>query len=285
MKEYEFNNPYFDKLVGLPVEHKEHLKDWDNYLKQKVEKAGGGKESVEIQKTEHDIKILDFVIKNVRELLSEYGRKKIIEIPENNIHLLKIGGTEELTNGKLVHGGHSFNMNSVIIDRVESDTQFAVMAFHELLHAMCFKAAQIVNNESGEPNIKPYRVGISCADRKGKKVFLGNLEEAIIQHLTKQFFESLTVEKQKTGELPFDSLKDKEKVVFSRGEELASLYKLIDDLFEKNKEAYNDKNEILKLFINAQVNGELLPIARLIEKTYGPGSFREISEKFRSDFE
>ena len=62
-------------------------------------------------------------------------------------------------------------------------------------------------------------------------------------------------------------------------DERKNLYKLIDDLFEKNESEFSSKEEIFNLFAMAAMTGKLLPIAKLIEKTYGKGSFRNLGEK------
>ena len=73
--------------------------------------------------------------------------------------------------------------------------------------------------------------------------------------------------------------KDEEEMTFTRQEEFDDLNKLVDELWEKNRDSYDDREEILRLFIEAGVTGKLLKVARLIEKTFGKGSFRELAEK------
>ena len=34
----------------------------------------------------------------------------------------------------------------------------------------------------------------------------------------------------------------------------------------------------MKLFMKRQINGNILPIGKLIDKTFGPGSFRKLGE-------
>ncbi len=54
---------------------------------------------------------------------------------------------------------------------------------------------------------------------------------------------------------------------------------LVDDIFEKNKSTFTSREEVFKVFATAIMTGRLLPVARLIEGTYGKGSFRELGEK------
>lgn len=57
------------------------------------------------------------------------------------------------------------------------------------------------------------------------------------------------------------------------------LNKLIDELFEKNEGTFKDREGVFDVFARAVMTGRLLPVARLIEKTFGKGSFRELGEK------
>ena len=58
--------------------------------------------------------------------------------------------------------------------------------------------------------------------------------------------------------------------------ERKQLNNLIDDLFEKNNEEFSSREEVFNMFAKVVMTGRLLPVARLIEKTYGKGSFRKL---------
>lgn len=53
---------------------------------------------------------------------------------------------------------------------------------------------------------------------------------------------------------------------------------LIDKLFEKNKEDFHNREEIFELFAKGMVSGNVLPIGRLIDTTFGKGTLRKIGE-------
>ncbi|MBX4190155.1 hypothetical protein KW791_02580, partial [Candidatus Parcubacteria bacterium] len=59
----------------------------------------------------------------------------------------------------------------------------------------------------------------------------------------------------------------------------AKFNQLAEDLYEKNKTEFQSPEEVFTLFAKAALSGRLLPVARLIEKTYGKGKFRELGEK------
>lgn len=57
------------------------------------------------------------------------------------------------------------------------------------------------------------------------------------------------------------------------------LRSIIENLYQKNKPTFNTREEIFKIFAKASITGRLLPLARLFEKTYGPGAFKKWAEE------
>lgn len=55
--------------------------------------------------------------------------------------------------------------------------------------------------------------------------------------------------------------------------------KLVADLYEKNQDSFQSQEAVFEEFARAAMTGRILPIARLIEKTYGKGSFRILGEE------
>lgn len=63
--------------------------------------------------------------------------------------------------------------------------------------------------------------------------------------------------------------------------ERKKLNELIDFIYKENKDNFQSREDVFNVFSKACLTGRLLPIARLIEKTYGVGSFRELGEETR----
>lgn len=57
------------------------------------------------------------------------------------------------------------------------------------------------------------------------------------------------------------------------------LDKTVKEIYEKNKDEFESEEEIFNLFARATMSGRLLPLARVIEKTYGKGAFRKLGKK------
>jgi hypothetical protein len=66
---------------------------------------------------------------------------------------------------------------------------------------------------------------------------------------------------------------------YSYDEERDNFRDLCEKLYQKNQERFSSAEEVFKFFAQAAMTGKLLPVARLIEATYGKGSFRSVGEK------
>jgi hypothetical protein len=272
-----FNNPYTDRLVGVPAEPEiEH--QWQEKIIDTVENIGAEFiEGLEIQKTERDLEIIKYVVKACDEILKKYGREKVVEIPLNNMHVLKDGGTKEFTKGRLLKGSASITQKSFIADRAKSDIEFALTVFHELTHLKSYSALQVVNTGDGE-ELETYRAGVSVISRDASKIQLQALEEAVVGYLTQHFYYRYL---RSAREFEDNFLVDNGRSGLSRQEEMKNMHIIIDMMFAKNKGTFSDGNQILNLLIDAQVNGNLLPIARLIEDTFGTGSLKQMDTRAR----
>lgn len=119
---------------------------------------------------------------------------------------------------------------------------------------------------------------------KGKEVYFRKIDEAIIEELTTRFgakyFPQLNGVAQELEEknqsLKLLSPETREKLISEHtyDEERQKLNELIDDLYIKNMGSFKSREGVFALFARAVLTGRLLPIARLIEKTNGKGSFR-----------
>jgi len=274
-----YNNPYIDRLIGISPEQKELEKRYHEYIIAHIEKIGGEKiEDFEIEKTEKDVSLIQFVELAIDEMLRYYGRTKRIGIPLANIHILKMDGTKDFTKGRLIDGAHSSSQQSILVDRKPSDIQFSVSLFHELLHVKCFTAFQVIaddkSNETGT-KVSSYRQGMSVVSRDGKTIYLKSVEEAVIAYLTADFYKSITKEPLFKNEM--DAVNNGSIAIDTgRQNELSQLHAAVSVIYERNKHLFPDSDAVLRLFIDSQVNGNLLELGKLIENTFGPGTLKKI---------
>ena len=53
---------------------------------------------------------------------------------------------------------------------------------------------------------------------------------------------------------------------------------LIDKIFERNLDKFQDREEVFEVFAEGMMTGNILSIGRLVEKTFGKGTLRQIGE-------
>lgn len=228
----------------------------------------------ELSKTEKDISIIKHAEAAVREYAIAYGRSSLPEISLGHIHFLEDGGVEKFTKGRLAIGSHATILGQILVDR-RGDLETAITTFHELWHTLgSYLAVQVTTDQK----LDWYRSGFGMKSRDGKKESFYHLNEAITGYMTHKYvYEKLRNTELFKNEID-ESVKNSTPIDTTRQRELNDLLKVIDNLLLKNKGRFSNREEIVDLFIRAQVTGNVLSVARLIEETYGKGTFRKLAD-------
>ena len=162
-----------------------------------------------------------------------------------------------------------------------------------------------------ELNLNIRRSGFSIGTLDGKEIYFNDIDESIIEELAIRFG------REYFGEWPelAQEIKDRDEYVAWIAEEdgvdiervrdtIGSVKKeelpdsirfrwtsygynsarikfndLINDLYAKNRSRFRSREAVFTLFARATLTGRILPVARLVERTYGKGSFRELGKK------
>lgn len=264
--EDHFGTPFIDAAGSVVTEPREIL---ERVFK---ERASERYEN-EIDKSERDIEIINLATESVKELASTYGRNEFMALPLSNIHFLKPGGVLDMTNGRLEIGSHATVTGEIAVDR-RSDLETAITTFHELWHSLAsYKAIQVTT----DGKIATYRSGFGMYSRDGGNEGFHLLDEALTGIATAKFVnEKLRnaegfkneISQQEQNEVHIDTTREKE---------ISTFMDLVANLVERNSSQFSDKQEVVDIFLKAQVTGNVLLVARLIEASYGPGSFRKFS--------
>lgn len=85
-------------------------------------------------------------------------------------------------------------------------------------------------------------------------------------------------EKYGDGKRVFNPAKDLHIGEFTYRRQRQMLDSLIDKVWKANSDKFKERREVFDIFVRAYMNGNMLPMGRLIEKTFGKGSFRKIGE-------
>lgn len=168
---------------------------------------------------------------------------------------------------------------------------------HELMHANSF--ASITLEDS---TFTSRRFGISISE-KGKpgELLFNFINEAVTEEMTKRFcdryfptieflkesFSEHKVEKDSVilPDTPINNVLGElidSQAIYAYVNERVDFIVLAELLYEENKDKFDSYEDLFKLFSAAMFKGDLLPVARLIEDTFGKGTFRKIGESSKS---
>lgn len=263
-------------------------------------------EKFEYPKSEKELACIDFANRETGELMKEAGVEPY-DIPVENYHIVPPGLYEKAGGGG---SGTAFTTMQGMIFNADhlrgNAVAFGDVAVHETLHIKGHLSVEVIDIE-GKIDTRHYRRGVRIAssqryDDSGKyhEHFRG-LDEAIVATQEKKSLAKLL-------ELP-ELLEEKEWLLSDKANELRKELSQKEEIpmedfiwiDEKNKdgwkslgypqqravlgyvcgeiqkqfsEQYQSKDGVFKEFLKSHFTGQLLPIARLVEKTFGEGSFR-----------
>lgn len=234
-------------------------------------------ESLESPKTERDYYLISLATKSVKAFAKELGRNNFAELPTENIHFLIDGGVEKFTEGRLKVGSHATVLGQILIDR-RDDLSTIITTFHELWHALAsYQAIQIKTDGS----LDWYRSGFSSKSRDGKEEWFYRIDEALTGLMTEKFVDTVLKNDVEFTKIIEDRVIKNEAIDTTRLGEAKAFRQIVDEVYEKNKNNFQTKEDIIRIFFIGQVTGNIMPVARLLEKTFGKGAFRKLGEFFQ----
>lgn len=264
----------------------------------------------EYPKNEKEIFLINLINNETNKIMEDLGTKSF-DIPERNFHIVPNELFKEIAGDNLIGGIVDYKSQSIGLDvnSVRSHPiVFAIIAFHEALH---LKSKQIVqvsksdNEGAADVNKKFYREGLTInspitknEERKSHSHFNG-LHEAVVANEETKFISKLMdlnmfsdlkewLNSDKGMEekmhiwhekkIPIDEIfyidmaQEKFYSFGYMGQRKVLLY--VCEEIAKDKGV--SEEDIQKEFLKAHFSGKLLELAKMVEKTFGKGSFREL---------
>jgi len=293
------NHSAFEKIVGNLSEDKKEkllLEKKEIFSNQNLEEIKG-KEKL---KTPEEMELISLANQATNEIRNKYGLDNF-DIPPNNIHIIEenfwVKKYKENTRAGAIYLP---KMQAVLVPEVPSPTLFFIRTFHEMIHFKSYNALQITN--TAFRGLEIYRLGLMVVSRDKEDVYFTNLNEAVTEKMTmkyaSRFFNnpliSSDVEQKKNYVKEHHlSQKEAEEIICVRqgknSKDQPEVYhwgyptarkildNLIDKLFEKNNDKFQNRDEVFEVFEKSAMTGNLLPIGRLIDGTFGRGTLHELS--------
>lgn len=260
-----------------------------------------------IEKTPEIIEIIRYANEYTNKLLLQHGIEPY-DIPDDNIYALKPEDYSILSDN---NGAFALTLSQMIVINANNSltkTSATTRLIHEMLHLKGHKTIQIENNEhimSGR-TISNYRIGVvveSSQSAKGFHEHFKGLNESIVATLEVRAIPyTLQQPGYEKDKAEFDSPEAQNylellKNAGTRIDDINSIRKIgdrwsvthasyprhrevfdfiVEKIFEDNADTYENTEDVYKLFFDAHFSGKLLTIARLVEHSFGEGSFRTL---------
>ena len=248
----------------------------------------------ELEKTPEQRRVIEKILAALPAFVARYGGRALPLRPEH-VHLFaheKDVGTEYFGGAQRTHvavrpGGRG------------SRNRFTADVIHELLHFNAFQSLE----ESAGREVSFRRGGLNV--RVGGADVGTWLDEAMTEELTKRLFRERehddaacweeAEEARRLGRnfmLPGDPPEDEilgfeepdstdpspTFMPFQYRQERRRLNEVLDGIVAESPDKFPDREAVFDVFARAYFSGNLLEIARMVERTYGRGAFRTMME-------
>lgn len=304
--------PQIRAIGNASVEEKEKAKDnlhdllFSHFESLKPEEVDELKK-LEYPKSETEIACINFANKKTDELMQEAWVAPY-DIPVQNFHIIPPELFKKISNSDDASATTYTTQQGIIFDARlfrANPVYFGAVAIHEALHLKAHLSLEVNKDEEGV-DVTHYRKGVTIQALQ-KHGYNGEyhqhfegLHEAIVATQEKKTFGELLELPELSDEKSWLSSEKAQKI----RRELAQKKGIPEDDFiwvgeEKNdwetisyktqrevldyvcseiqkqfSDTYKDTDEVFREFLKSNFTGRLLPIARLVEKTFGEGSFR-----------
>lgn len=256
-------------------------------------------EGKEREKAAEEIQIIALANEGTNEIRRAYGLEDF-NIPPQNIHIIK---EDEWMFGSK-GGAFRPELQGILVSADDSNLVLMSVIFHEMLHFKSYGALQLTAGP--EPELESYRLGLNIMTRDGKNEFFDPLNEAVTEEMTIRFIKSLAdkplfadeirltsemvdkysqfLNKQNRtdfkNEILYAAELDGEIITrkYDYQEERDRLNKMIDKILEENPDTFQNRDKVFDVFAKAMITGDILPLGKLVEKTFGKGAFRKLGE-------
>jgi hypothetical protein len=262
--------------------------------------------SAELEKTERERAVVNDALAAMPDFISHYGGRPAPYTAEH-LHFLSRLDLPDAEKEDDDCGGKYFAEHQqvrIFVDAASDEevpkTELLRRVGHELMHGNAFQSADEVSEES----VTIRRGGFRVRTEDG---WLGlALDESMAEELNKRFWHEQMAKTTDAGyraelrqaqsllpniqlETPEDEVTSAEWVTNSE-KPFASIYcfayrnerqqfnALLDDLDKNNKDYLPDREAAFTMFARAYFTGNLLPLGRLLDETYGKNALRRLME-------
>lgn len=250
--------------------------------------------SMEIEKKPGVIELIDKASEATAKIADYYGAEKIIDIPIQNVHIFENTEFEKVfavlnaanphgVDARGAQGFYDTEAQAIFLRNKGRLLDLLYALIHEELHFRSYHSIEIKKSKTIE---RRSGWGINLKEGNPANDAFHDLNEAVIDTLALNALPSViedlagAISKKEADEMKKQYENEEESFNYaSYGYEKIRLNDIIDKIFQKNPDDFKNKDEVFEIFTRATFSGNLIPAARIIEKTFGKGSFRKFGEE------
>ena len=262
-------------------------------------------ESLEYQKKPYEKLAIEEANEITNSIISDFGLRPF-DISERNIHIVPDKLYKEIEGDSSKRAVTIQELQMIILnaERIVYPVERASTIFHEIIHLKTFLSIEAHEDLYG---VRRCGLEMSSSRKKEEKtgffIAFSGLNEAVVSEIQKRYFpellrknqflvdeynwgmseearvlkeEKAKEEKADISEIAWVTKDGKDYGGFPYRGQRKVLNYIADVLYEENAGEFSSRDEVMRLFFKAHFDGKSLPIARLIEKSFGKGSFRMV---------
>ena len=277
-----------------------------NHFKSLLSQEREQLEKLEYPKSEKELALIQFANEETSRLMQEAGIDPY-DVPTENFHIIPPELYKKATSDRGT-AATFITKQGILFDAEhfrDNPVHFGVVAFHELLHLKAHFSME-VQEDGDEVNKTSYRKGVTVYALQSHSYYgkdhrhFGGLHEGIVAETEKRFLgkllnrpelakekEWLTSDKAKKmrkklatekriseDDITWIGKKEGDWETVSYLQQRNVLNYVCDEIQKQFPDQYQSADDVYKVFLNSHFTGRLLSLGRLVEKTFGEGSFR-----------
>jgi hypothetical protein len=268
-------------------------------------------QEMEVKKTSVHYALLDAVMRAAKEMVEEYGFEWI-PVTYDHFHVIPPQHREGILLPNTT-GTYNRRLFAAFLLRSGINTKFALWAFHELCHLQSYQAFKCSwDGNNFTQTFHRFGIIVDSCKEHSQSFFLA-VNEAVTAELTARFWRNalfvhplcaeeiaatkaqiveemqrgirfivMGTEKIALSDVCYLDIKKngglRDIECFGYEKERMVLNRIIDRIYDAHRDLFAEREEVFTLFARAMFGGNLLPLARMIECTFGKGSFSALAD-------
>lgn len=248
-------------------------------------------------KTPEEVRIINILLKSVPVFARKYHAQdhpiapRAIHFMETSDNLIESADCDPVKNKITVY-------STANQERPPSPLALALQISHELMHFYAFKRYDVTSDEG---KLASRRDGLAIKGDRNSTFGFQRLNEGLTEELNKRYdywylsktrspilehelskrnnarlFYREDIGKEESGDIAFIDEQRKLLIKYGYPFERAVVRLLVSEIFTKQTSYFKRQEDVFTVFAKAYFSGQILDLVRLVESSFGKGSFHDL---------